>query len=685
MPYDIGECVVHSSFPPAPPPRALELVKEEVHRALKAFSTRPLKGESSAPRPSDLLRPFDVSKDGRVTYRELQAGILGLGVGLMDHEAGALARAVDREGSGLVDRGQFEAAAMQDWGHSGGECQETISAPARLAAESEAVGSEDALPLPGAWENHKSAVSCPEEQQQQVGSRNRENNANCTRVGDKKYAGSEERIAPPPPPPPSDRPKLVLQPSRSELATTSSRVRSPPTVSFDHWQRHRTTIRGTGSEDNGVEALVATAPTGTGNSSRRNGSNNDHCETPNNNSNININNDGKRSLSQKRVNSLNTLRSLLRQDGVFDYVDRASNGDQHRHASFDSESGGQKHRDRRPQQQEQHHRQRFHEDQSGFRTARGGGGGGGGGEQRGNSGNEEHRHLRDENGRVSGSSYDTPKGSGVGFNRGGRQQDGTAGGHAVAEAKDIERRQAIATRGESILQLRSRGDLVGLRRAISKADPSASGVVSQREMERVVLRRFGTGLGNDEASELAVRYRKEFNGRSMVDYDRLLDSLDAKEAGLFDQAGAPSPSTPSRSGRARERERGEGQRQQQQRLWSRDSKDKRARPASTAAVEGSRRRGSSLAPPAAGARNRYRQRRYSRRGVPECDVAVDGSVGGNIPAEDSQLVRRARAKTLALLERHGTRSVDCVFGLVDPGAMCGLEYHISGWNGGCVA
>lgn len=653
-PYDIGECVIHSSSPPAPWPRALELVKKEVHRALEAFSTRPLKGESSAPRPSDLLRPFDVSKDGRVTYRELQAGILGLGIGLTGREARALARAVDREDSGLVDRGQFEAAATHEWGHGGGECQGTTSVP---AAESEAFGTEDS---PGECENHEGALGSPEEQQQQASSRNRARAANGTRVGDDELTDNEERVEPPPPPPPSERPKLVPQASRSDLATTISRVRSLPTVSFDHWQRHRTAGRGTGSEDNGVKTPVATTLTAARNSSRMDGNNNNHCETLINKNNNNNNSDRrssnsnssnivhnyKRSLSQKRANSLNTLRSLLREDGIFDYAGRANTGDRHRHSSFDSEGGGWKGRDRRPQQQQQHNRLWFHEDRSGFGSATSGGVGG---ERRGNSGKTAHRHPRDKNGRATG--------------HGGRQQGKNRAGGSRAAADDIERQKAIATRAENILRLRSRGDIVGLRRAMSKADPSASGVVSKREMERVVLRRFGTGLGNDEASELASKYRSEFNGRSMVDYDRLFDSLDAKEAGLFDQTvAAESPFAAPYSGRGREREREGGQRQQQQ--LSRDSNERRATSGSMAAVEGSRRRGSSRAPPAAGSRT---QRRYSRRGVPGFDVALSKLVKGNIPVEDSQLVRRARAKTLALLDRHGTRSVDCVFGLIDPG------------------
>ena len=660
VPYDIGEWNVHSVSPPAPPPRALELVKEEVHRALEAFSSRPLKGESSPPLPSDLLKPFDSSNDGRVNYRDFQAGVLGLGIGLTTDEAGALAQAVDRENSGLVDRGRFEADASQEWGCGGGKYH-TASAPATTTLVSESCGNVDAVSPSDACQIRQGAMGNPEGEQRQESCQREANDTSCTRVDDTGNADGEERVsAPPPPPPPplppppqspSTRPKLGAQASSSEPA--SSRVRSPPTVSFEHWQRHRMMANmGTGSEDNDAKAAATTASIARVNSSRSNGSTSDRRETPRNDGK---NRNTRQSLSQKHLNSLNTLRSLLQEDGIFDDFDGSDNRD-HRQPRAHTKSGNRERRDRRFHELEQH-RQRFREEEAHFGTVRSRGGGG-----RADGGRRDtarHHRVHGEESQPM-SSYFVPRRGGARSNH-RRTQSGGGGtgagkGVSAAEAQDLERGRAAAARAENILSLRSRGDLVGLRRAMSKADPSASGVVSQREMERVVLRRFGTGLSNDEASELAARYRKEFNGRSMVDYGRLFDSLEVKEAGLFGRAVASSTSAPSYSGRVRERGVDGREPQQQQRSSSRHSGDRRAR-------SGDPKRGSYLVPAAAGERNRYSQRRYCRRGVPECDVAVPGDA----PAEESQLVRRARAKTLDLLDRHGTRSVDCVFGLIDQG------------------
>lgn len=644
-------------------------MKEEVHRALEAFSTRPLKGESSPPLASDLLRPFDSSKDGRVNYRDFQAGILGLGIGLTADEAGALAQAVDGNNTGLVDSGRFEAAAIQDWGRGGGKHHAT-SSPARLTPESEACGTVDAVSTSHACENRQGAFCHPEGQQRQESCQLGANDTTCTRVKDTGTVYGKERVSPPPPPlptpppTPSERPKLGLQTSRSELAATTSRVRSPPAVSFDHWQRHRMmTNTGTGNEENETKAATAPASIARTNSSRSNGSSGGRRETPRNDGN---HGNTRKSPSQKHLNSLNTLRSLLQEDGIFDDMDGNNNGDR-RESPTHTKSVDRERRDRQPREHEQQqHRQRFREGEAGSGAGRSRGGsrgGGADGEQRGTA--KQHR-ARKEDGQAASFSSFAPRGAGVGPKNRRRQPGGggPSSGRTVsaAEARDLERGRAIAARAENILHMRSRGDLVGLRRAMSKADPSASGVVSQREMERVILRRFGTGLSNDEASELAARYRKEFNGRSMVDYGRLFDSLEVKEAGIFGRALATSSSasTPSSSGKGRERGRCGRERQQHERLSSRHGGDRRAR-------SGNPRRGSSFVPAAAGERNRYSQRRYCRRGVPECDC--DGVVPGNVPVEESQLVRRARAKTLALLDRHGTRSVDCVFGLIDPGLV----------------
>ncbi len=677
LPYDIGEWNVHPATPPPPPPRALELVKEEVHRALEAFSTRPLKGESSPPLPSDLLRPFDSSNDGRVSYRDFQAGILGLGIGLTADEAGALAQEVDGKNTGLVDRGLFEADAIQDWGRGGGKYHAT-SSPARLAPESEACGNVDAVSPSDACEVLQGAFCYPEGQQRQKSCRLEANDTNCKRVDDTGIEDGKERVSsppplPPPPPTPSERPKLGLQASRSEPGATTSRVRSPPTVSFDHWRRHRMmTNRGAGGEENEPKAAAAAATVSIArtNSSRSNGSSDARRENPRSDGN---NGNTRKSLSQKHLSSLNTLRSLLQEDGIFDDMDKNNDGERRESPAYPA-SVDRERRDRRPHEHEQQqHRQRFREDEADSGAGLGRSGGGGpGGEQRGTG--KQHR-VREEDGQAASVSLFAPRRAGAGSKYRRRQPGGggTSSGKTVsaAEARDLERRRATAARAESILHMRSRGDLVGLRRAMSKADPSASGVVSQREMERVVLRRFGTGLSNDEASELAARYRKEFNGRSMVDYGRLFDSLEVKEAGIFGRAVASSSSsssTPSDPdpGRGRRGEQGRGgwERRQHDRLSSRHGEDGRAR-------SGNPRKGTSSVPAAAGERNRYSQRRYCRRGVPKCD----GVVPRELSAEESQLVRRARAKTLALLDRHGTRSVDCVFGLVDPGLVALFVCH----------
>ncbi|CAB1109743.1 unnamed protein product [Ectocarpus sp. CCAP 1310/34] len=653
VPYDVGECIIHSAPPPVPPPRALELVKEEVHRALKAFSTKPVKGEPKAPLPSDLLRPFDVSKDGRVTYREFRTGILGLGIGLTAHEAEALAQVVDREGTGLVDRGPFEAAATRDWGSSGrdgGWQGRPTSAPGSVpGAVAEPQIGGGALHSPGEHTSHPQV-----------------DDGSIVRDGEKGYAGGEVL---PPPPTPSEAPEPLRQWSRLETTGRPSRNRGPSTLSFDCWQQNANRRN---ESNNAADAVVAKTPASTGSSiGRSDGNVNGHHKHSRDtstsaspaaagpkrgNSDYNTHNNNLQP-SQKYLQSLQTLRSLLQRDGVFDEVKSTpiadeTNKSNERSLSFGTEIRGRR-RERRLQEQSQH--------QAGSRLS---GGGGGDGKQRVDLSRVEHRRSREEDCRADS----PPPPNGAGANGGGRQQQQMRAGGAAStgktnvvvsdtEAPDhLARAQAVAARAEKILQLRSRGDLVGLRRAVSKADPSASGVISRREMERVILRRFGTGLEDDEARHLAACYRKDFNGRSMVDYGRLFDNMEVQEGGVYGRGVTPSPGPSKSSGR--------GCWEDQQHSSSRDGGGgTRARSASVSAAGEGRRRGSRPMRAAAGGRTRHSQRRYWRRGVP--DAADDNFVRGGAPAEASQLVRRARAKTLALLDRHGTRSVDCVFGLVD--------------------
>ncbi|CAM9255909.1 unnamed protein product, partial [Hapterophycus canaliculatus] len=677
-PYDIGEYLVSKTAPPAPPPRALELVKEEVHRALEAFSARPLKGQSDSPLPSDLLRPFDVSKDGLVTYREFQTGILGLGIGLTAQETEALTRTVDEEGTGLVDRGKFEAQMTQDWGRSG-DCKKTTSAAGfatfSAARDGAVCSDEDAPRSQNGCANQETSFLRPEEEQHQARHQPRPNDGTGARDSQTRFFSGEELL--PPPPQSSKIPKPLRSDSTPETTTKGSSACGPPVVSFDHWQRHRTAARKRDSSENGSDAAAPTASIparakasiSTSSRSKGRGEKSRSAKASNNEQNLHP--------SLEHLSSLDTLRSLLRQDGVFDdkAMAMANRTDDvsRRPSSFlgtskDRESGGKR---RQEQNQDRCQHQSCQVNEVNLRSS-GRSDGGGDCRRRGDLSMAKNNNLLEVLRRDASSSSLSPRGASVGCNfaggRRGNDRPGTCVPVSTAEIlQNLEKRgSAIAARAESVLRLRSRGDLVGLRRAVSKADPSASGVVSQREMERAVLRRFGAGLGDDEARELATRYRRDFNGRSMVDYGRLFDSLEAKEAGLLGQPMPSSSSPSSYSGRGR----GWGRRregQQQQRLFSRNSEGgRRARPASMEVVKGGQRRGSSSMPAAAGARNRYSQRRYSRRGALDCDNNYNGCIGGDVPAEESQLVRRARAKTLALLDRHGTRSFESIFRLVDP-------------------
>ncbi|CAM9543969.1 unnamed protein product [Scytosiphon promiscuus] len=668
-PYDIGEYMVATATPPAPPPRALELVKEEVHRALEAFSTRPLKGQPNAPLPSDLLRPFDVSKDGLVTYGEFQTGILGLGIGLTARDAEALARTVDEEGTGLVDRGKFEAKMTKDWERSG-DGEEIGSAaglaPLPAAGVDRAVrDDEQALRLRDGCANQHAASACPQQQQQQAGHQRQSKGGTGVCSDQTRFFSGEEVLPPPPQSPCMSKPRRRDSVPKATMKSSGAGV--SPAVSFGHWQRHRMAAKKGDSSESGSDVVAATIsiPGGTKNSSsstrnRRKGRAEKLGSTKTTTSRNNLH------PSMTHLGSLNTLRSLLLRDRVFDVeatasADQPDDGDPYPLPVHDTSERESRDRRRQEGDQDQHQHQTLRRKEADFRSSDESGGGRGC-RRRADSGVAMHENLLQVLRRDASSSSSTLEGAPVRRNAGGRRR----GSERTDVGQNFERGRTIAARAETILHMRSRGDLVGLRRAMSKADPSASGVVSQREMERVVLRRFGAGLGDDEARELAARYRRDFNGRSMVDYGRLFDSLEANEAGLFGRA-TPSPSSPSLySGRGR----GWGRRrenQQQQRISSGNSQGRRrARSPSLEVARGGRRRGSSLMPAAAGARNRYSQRRYSRRGVPACDVDAEGWMGGNVPAEESQLVRRARAKTLALLENHGTRSFESIFRLVDP-------------------
>lgn len=577
--------------PPAPPARALELVKQEVHRALQAFSAQPLKGESRPPLPADLLRPFDVTKDGMVTYPEFKAGLRGLGLGLTDDEANSLAREVDGRGTGLVERQRFEIAAMEDWSTRTDEASSTK----RCQRDDEAFSQGK--------ESVRGGVHKPDEHEEQVDevsvrvhaqriSRSGADTDNrctmfhgnavsyCTDHNDgsnepSRDAGKEPSRKDvvtdlPPPDMPRPPPPLAKQQQLNTRLNTSDQVRSP-TFSFDDWRRI------TGGRDNCSDTAAS-----------RIGMHAARAQLV----------DRQSSNRPQQCQPLHTLRCLLER-GLFDSTDRVR-------------------RRRLTARRDQERRLQPHDDEKCLEGRRD---------------DDDGQNQKRDRGR-SRSCVDRrsvrPTSAPVGA-RDGEYHQGKAmvrGNDRTSTMRpDQETRLADADHAENILRARSRGDLVGLRRALSRADPSASGVVSQRELERVILRRFGAGLGHDEARELGARYRRDLSGRSMVDYSRLVDALEVDDAGI---SGAVVG---------------------QQLLQSKGKKKQRIRLQRETAGQ---------------ALGRENGDRLMKAG--KCRKSI-----GDAPAEESQLVRRARSKTIALLDTHGSRRVDKVFQLVDPGeVICGV-------------
>lgn len=627
----------------------MELVKEEVHRALQAFSTRPLKGDTRPPLPRDLLRPYDTTRDGRITYLEFEAGLRGLGVGLTGGEAKALARDVDGGDTGLVDRERFEASAMGGWGR---EATAAAAAPTEsVSATGHRNGGKNTVhdrgaPPGGTPPRGGKRVSWREEgEQQQVEPRRTcdfdaepgEGRANgqhgrSYKVGDgggkawkavlrsgsayadrdhqgdratvvsRREGGMEEnphastRGIPPPPP--------VAQKMKEASNAYAAGKSRGSAVSFEQWHR-RMTAGGDGGHAAKVPADGVSA-SGRGKAK------------------------GRARSARERADSLNTLRSLLRGEGP-DGESVVEGGAGNHWQWFESRDRGNGNGPYR----QQHRRSSSRREEHALPGAAGDGagrcGGTSGGERRGRAG--VRKSLAPPERCAIGPFSATDSASPGGGRRAGAAAHDADGEDTSASLRETERAHRHAGRAESILRIRSRGDLVGLRRALAKADPSASGVISQREMERVILRRFGSGFSDDEARGLAARYGKEIRGHAMVDYGRLFDSLEAKEAGLCGDAAL---------------------------RWEQPSVKKREKHAGSTTPR-------EILPAAAGSRSSNRRTGCART-LREGDG--DGSVC-EAPPEESQLARRAQAKTLALLDLHGTRSVDQVFGLIDPGGWFG--------------
>lgn len=648
----------------SPPPRALELVKKEVHRALQAFSTRAIKGASEPHRPSDLLRPFDATKDGRVSYSDFEAGLRGLGVlGLTHQEAELLARDVDDSGTGLVQRSKFETAAMKDWGrdtssirgqYSGDEHQQ-LAFPARDvrrgSLETEAIGKTESHAVARGTRSPRT-------------SRGDENSQKdlCERPSPAlpQPPPPPPPSSSPPPPPPSLPPSPPSPPPRATRRTPTSKHQhlpggrpGGPTVSFEDWHRLAWNRRNKSNIDlasnsSGGSAQSAAAALDIDRCPYQRGQN-----TPGRGHQTSYSKAQKRRSSYPGYNArlshhhrhphpLQTLRLLLERDGFDSTAGRTEWRPTSAGGGYQQSGQDQGHRPR-PKRSRNEGRNGG-ERRVGGSSCTGSGTvntriagleGVGGGEQ------DRGRRLYREERRPSNRSgpFCAPAGNRT-YPAAGRSWRKSQRRHFKAawnQDSTREESEAHATRAESILRARSRGDLVGLRRALSKADPSGSGVISQREMERVILRRFGAGLGASEAKELSSRYRSELNGRSMVDFGRLVDALE--DSGEGDVTPAV----------------GEGANCQE---------------LEHSHIENRQEKGGNR-------RTRLRQGAVgidqARRSRVDHDSSRDREGGSDGPPEQSQLMRRARSKTLAVLENHGYRSLDSVLQSIDPGVcacMC---------------
>lgn len=602
----------NNASPPAPPPRrVLELVKEEVHRALQAFSTRPLKGFADPPLPSDLLRPFDVCNDARVTYPEFQAGLRGLGLGLTARQTESLAREVDTDDTGLVDRKKFEKAAIEEWGRDPGVVAKLPSPPSRYQRGRSVKGqlvSKNGTPRRTGqraerWSGHdvrqsgfhvtdrnvtrdkadfsdrprfvmSSSAAPPVVMEEHGSSICSSRNCHPRVVNDHGDSGGEEILPGKgalvegspvkrehrlPPAPFETQGNGVTSRSKARRGTSRS-----TTMPFNRW--HQITQRGAAAD--GTEASVTKDV---------------YCRAmrfPAANDTVKNGSGNKRSF-RAGLQSLSTLRSLLLRrclgDEVNDHPLRQKVADGCR------DPGHHPHQSQCNQDYDEHVTSRREV-----------------GDKRKDRG---RKHFRQQFVR----SASAPAYSGTLRGRG--RSDELSGRCTYNE----DALRADVARAEKTLRLRCREDLVGLRTAFSRADPSRSGVISSLEMERSILRRFEAGLGSKEARALATKFRRNFGSRSMVNYDNLVDDLEAVDIGRV----VTGRELPYRS-------------------------KVKCSPEATMASHRTNERG--------------------HRNVSHDDP----------PVEESQLMRRSRAKALALLNQHGIESINRVFGHLDPGRTCSV-------------
>ncbi|CAM9319621.1 unnamed protein product, partial [Discosporangium mesarthrocarpum] len=554
----------HQRSAPPPPPRALELVKDEIQRALHQFSSTPLKGYADPPSVSDLLRPFDIARDGKVTYSDFKVGLRGLGLGLTESEAQELARFVDKEETGLVDRQLFEGMLQvqpqqkelkwspelgQDQGHDNSSAQGGGSG----TTQRHGVKEQPNLQNPPRGGQGQALASSPIDHTEQMASAHL-----CKR----------SCLQPPP----------HMQPRPPPLHSTHF---SRSTVSFKDWQQ----MSATGTNP----ATPRSAP-----ESRSGGKPGlKEAASP---------------VSQQTRASLRTLLERKVDQGSRKPTINQSYQRGKRDKGIDTPADDGQCPTARDGTRTRSCNLRPDDGMRGRAQAR--------------RGRDKERTARPHSvpasGRASGRSRE--QGSGPGGRSKGEEEGGRVEGVRLNWQQEED-----ANRAESILYHKSKGNVMGLRRALAGFDPSGSGVVTPGELSVAVLR-FGAGLDKAESHALAARYKRSL-GRAGgvgelggVDYGHLADTLEARAAGFLDGS----------------KQKGEISAEGSQRFGSSE------RPARSAGVPGGG---------------------WTR--------GSGGGEGGGL--ERSQLARRACSKALALLDQHGTRNVDSVFRLVHPSCAEGIN------------
>lgn len=539
----------------------MELIKAEVHRALLAFSTRLLKGEQRQPPPSDLHKPFDVAEGDKVNNSGMKQGVRGSGLGTGLQEADSLARRVGDESSEPIQRGRFESQAMS-------ECHEVNDIRAERRTFVNAGLTVDYGN--GSLREQRSRPRASQPSAQGYGAMDRGHTPGregCSSRTSRSaiHPSHPERTQlmgrcpdyPLPPPPP--RTSSSNHNLKAHLAVQQGR----DSRSFYDCGVTKSTPKDDAASPGSV--YDGRSPGGSVKSSQVRRRPRSHLPRA-----------AHSSPARERINSMHDRRGIPAakrpRESVLFPPDpgESTNETAKRGSRLEPKSGEGANASQVDQV-------------CPLSSAPGGPC-----TQRGDRGTRSVRKRQ----------------IALGKRQGGVRNSGS-----------------YSCRAESMLRLHARGDLVGLRLALSRADPSASGVVSKQELQRVVLRRLGVGLSRQEVMSLATRYRPRGDAQNAVDYNNLIDALERTEAALFGGGWVRNPRTSTTQEK--------GQRRVEPRV------------------------------PSTGPRNAHTGGRS--------DSWQHRNLDGSTPTEDVQLVRRVRSKALQILDRHGPRSFDRVFHLVDKG------------------